>query len=91
MNELESHDMVPRLDICYALANTLNDTSTLVAEDYGKGAFRIFPGECICIGMTNSSVIYLDSNFVSTGRFHFDVFNCQVLAGFPRNRSLCII
>ena len=38
--------------------------------------------------MANAGVVDLDADFVGTGRLDLDVFDCQVLSGFPSNRCL---
>jgi len=46
---LESHNIVARLDICHTLTDRLDNTSTLVSKNNGKGAFWILSGESVCI------------------------------------------
>lgn len=38
--------------------------------------------------MADASVVNLNSNFMCLGRGNLDIFNGEILAGLPRNRSL---
>lgn len=39
--------------------------------------------------VANTSVVDLDTDFVGSWGSYFDVFDGEVLAGFPSNGSLC--
>lgn len=59
-----------------------------MSEDDWKSAFRIFSRERVCICVTDTSVVDLNSDLVSLRRFDFDFFNAEVFSRFPRNSSL---
>jgi hypothetical protein len=43
---LESDDVVARLDVGHALADRLDDTGALVAQDNGEGTLGVLAREC---------------------------------------------
>jgi hypothetical protein len=45
--------MVANFHICDALANGFNDTTSFVSADDRECAFWVFPGEGICIRVTD--------------------------------------
>lgn len=82
--------MIAWLHACHALANGFDDASTLVSKHDWKGAFRIFARESVCICVTDAGVVDFDSDFVSSRRLDFDLFDAEVFASFPRNSSLLV-
>lgn len=80
--------MVTRLHVGDALANGLNDTSTLMTQDDGEGSLGILAGQGVCICVADTRVVDLNTNFVSLGRSDLDVLDRKVLAGFPSDGGL---
>jgi hypothetical protein len=46
---VESHDVIPRLDICDTATDGLHDARSFVPEDNGESTFGVLAGEGICI------------------------------------------
>lgn len=85
---LESHDMVAGLDVGDALADGLDDTSTLVSQDDGEGTLGIFAGQGVCVCVADTGGVDLNADLVGLGRSDLDVLDAQLLAGLPGNGSL---
>lgn len=83
--------MVARLHVCDALANGLDDASTLVSQDDREGTLGVLSGEGVGIGMADTSVVDLDADFVGFGRSNFDVLNHKVLASLPGDCGLLMV
>lgn len=87
-NILESNNMIARLHTGNALANTLDNTSTLMSQDDGESTLGILAGEGVGIGMADTGVVDLYSDFVGLWWCNLNILDCQVLAGFPGNGGL---
>jgi hypothetical protein len=85
---LQRNDMIANLNIRNTLTNRLDDTGALVSENDGESTLRVFSGECVGIGMANTSVINLNPHFMRPGRSNLDILDAEVLAGFPGNCCL---
>lgn len=85
---LERDHMVARLDVGDALADGLDDTGTLVTQDYGEGTLGVLAGECVGVRVAHTGVIDLDSDLVGLGRGHFDILDAKLLAGLPGDSRL---
>jgi hypothetical protein len=85
---LERNDVVARLYIGDALSDRLNVTGTLMTEDNGESTLGVFARECVRVGMADTSVVDLDTDFVGSGRKDLNLLDGEVLAGFPGNCSL---
>lgn len=82
--------MVAGLHICDTLTNGLDDAGTLVSQDDRESTLGVLSGECVGIGMTDTSVVDLDADFVGFGGRNLDVLNHKVLASLPGNCGLLI-
>lgn len=80
--------MVTGLHVGDALAHRLNDTSALMTQDDGEGSFGVLAGKSVGICVADTSVVDLNSDFVGSWGQDFDVFDGEVLAGFPGNGGL---
>jgi hypothetical protein len=101
---LKRHHVVPGLDRRDALANRLDDSRALVAEDDGEGPLGILPRQRVCICSDRSAVngarifrptrvadtrvMDLYPDFVRPWWADFDVFEGQFLACFPSHGGL---
>lgn len=77
--------MVARLDVGHALTNRLDDTSTLVSQNDGKGTLGIFTRKRVRVCVADTGVVDLDSDLVGLGRGDLDVLNAQLFASLPGN------
>lgn len=77
--------MVAGLHVGDTLADRLDNTSAFVSQDDGEGTFGVLAGQCVGICVADTGVVDLDADFVGLGRGDLDVFNGEVLAGFPSN------
>lgn len=80
--------MVARLDVRDTLAYRLDNTSTLVAENNGEGAFRVLARERVGICVADARVVDLDAHFMGLGRSNLDVLDAELLASFPGDSCL---
>lgn len=80
--------MVANLHVGDALTDRLDNTSTLVTQDNGEGTLGILAGQSIGIGMADTCVVDLDTDFVGLWGSDLNVFNGQVLAGLPGDGGL---
>lgn len=80
--------MVARLHIGDALAYGLDNTSTLMTQDDGEGSLGVLAGQGVGICVADSGVVDLNADFVGSWGQDFDVFDGEVLAGFPGDGSL---
>lgn len=81
--------MVTRLYIGDALADGLDDTGALVAENDGEGTLGVLAGEGVCICVADTGVVDLNSDFVGLWGRDLDVLDGEVLACLPGNCCLC--
>jgi hypothetical protein len=88
LGSVEQNDGVSGLDAGDALADRLDDTGTLVAQNRGEDSLGIRATESVGVGVADTSVGDLDSNLVGLGRSNLDVFKGQGLAGLPGNGGL---
>lgn len=88
MGLLKSNNVVTGLHVGDTLTNRLNNTSTLMSQDDGEGTFGVLAGQCVGICVADTSVVDLDTDFVSLGRSDLNILNGEVLAGFPGNGGL---
>lgn len=88
MNVLESDNIVTWLDVGHTLTNTLNDTSTLVSQNNWEGTLGILAGECVGIGVADTSVVDLYSDLVGLWWADLDVLNGEILASLPCDGGL---
>lgn len=80
---IESDNMVAGFDVGNALADRLDDTGALMAEDNGESTLGVLPGEGVGVGVANTSVVDLDTDFMGLRGFDFDGFDAERLAGLP--------
>jgi hypothetical protein len=80
--------VIAGLHVCDALADGLDDTSTLVAEDNGEGALGVLAREGVGVCMADAGVVDLDADLVGAGRQYLDVLIAELLAGAPGNGGL---
>lgn len=85
---LKSDDVVARLHVGDALAYGLNNTSTLMTQDDGEGSLGVLAGQSVGICVADSSVVDLNADLVGSWGQDFDVFDGEVLAGFPGDGGL---
>jgi hypothetical protein len=85
---LEGNNVVAGLYVCNTLTNGLDDTSALVSEDDGEGTLRVLAGQCVGICVADTGVVNLNADLVGPGWEDFDIFDGEVLAGFPGNGGL---
>lgn len=83
--------MVTRLHVGDTLANRLNNTSTLVSQDNGESSLWILAGQSVGICVADTGVVDLNADFVCSWGQDFDVFDRQVLAGFPGDGGLRLV
>ena len=80
--------MITRLHVGNSLTNRLDVTGTLMTKDNGESTLGVLARECVCVGMADTSVVDLDTDFVGSGRKDLNLLDGEVLAGFPGNCSL---
>lgn len=80
--------MVARLHVGDTLAYRLDNTSTLVPQDDGEGSLGVLAGQSVGICVAHSSVVDLNTDLVCSWGQDFDVFDGEVLAGFPGDGGL---
>lgn len=80
--------MVTGLHVCDALANRLDDASTLVSQNDGEGTLRVLSGECVGISVADTGVVDLDADLVGLWGSDLDVLDGEVLASLPGDGSL---
>lgn len=88
---LERNDVVAGLHIGDTLANRLDDTSALMTQDDGEGSLGVLAGQGVGICVADTSVVDLNTDFVGSWGQDFDVFDREVLAGFPGDGGLLIV
>ena len=75
--------MITRLHVGNSLTNRLDVTGTLMTKDNGESTLWVLARECVCIGMADTSVVDLDTDFVGARGQNLDFLNGEVLASFP--------
>ena len=80
--------MIARLHVGNSLTNRLDVTGTLMTEDNGESTLGVLAREGVCIGMADTSVVDLDTNFVCARGQNLNFLNGEVLASFPGNGGL---
>jgi hypothetical protein len=80
--------MVAGLYVSDALADRLDVSGALMAEDDRKSALGVLAGECVGICVADTRVVDLDTDFVCPGRKNLNLLDGEILAGFPSNCSL---
>ncbi|KAL2288320.1 hypothetical protein FJTKL_04365 [Diaporthe vaccinii] len=85
---LKRDDVVPRLHVGDALTYRLDNTSTLMTQDDGEGSLGVLAGQSVGICVADSSVVDLNADLVCSWGQDFDVFDGEVLAGFPGDGGL---
>ena len=75
--------MIARLHVGNSLTNRLDVTGTLMTEDNGESTLGVLAREGVCIGMADTSVVDLDTNFVCARGQNLNFLNGEVLASFP--------
>lgn len=80
--------MVARLHIGDTLTNGLDNTSTLVTQDDRESSLGVLAGQGVGICVADSSVVDLNADLVGSWGQDFDVFDGEVLAGFPGDGGL---
>ena len=75
--------MIARLHVGNSLTNRLDVTGTLMTKDNGESTLGVLARECVCIGMADTSVVDLDTNFVCARGQNLNFLNGEVLASFP--------
>jgi hypothetical protein len=80
--------MVTRLDVGDTLAYRLDNTSTLVSQNNGESTLRVLAGQSVGICVADAGVVDLNAYFVCSWGQDFDVFDGEVLAGFPGDGGL---
>ena len=75
--------MITRLHVGNSLTNRLDLTGTLMTKDNGESTLGVLARECVCIGMADTSVVDLDTDFVGARGQNLDFLNGEVLASFP--------
>lgn len=72
---LERNDVVARLHVGDALTHGLDNTSSLMAQNDGEGAFGVLAGQRVGICVADSSVVDLNADLVGSWGQDFDVFD----------------
>jgi len=80
--------VVAGLHIGDALSNRLDVAGALVSEDNGEGTLRILARESVGIGMADTSVVNLNTDFVCSGGKNLDLLNGEVLTSLPGDCGL---
>jgi len=83
--------MVTRLHVGDALAYRLNDTSTLVSQDDGEGPLGVLARQSVGICVADTGVVDLNADFVCSWGQDLDVFDRELLAGFPGDGGLRVV
>lgn len=61
---LESNNVVARFYVCNALANGLDNASTLVPENDGESTLGVLAGECVGICVADTGVVDLNADLM---------------------------
>ena len=101
---IKRDNVISNFNICDALANRFNNSSSFVSTDHRERTLGVFSRERVRIGMTDLVIISklhtrggkltypspkdLDTHFMRSGRSNFHIFNKQFSASFPRNGRL---
>ena len=85
---LEGNNVVSGLHVGDTLADRLYDTGTFVSENNWKGTLGILAREGVCVGVTYTSVVDLNSDLVGPWWGDLDILNGKILAGFPGDGGL---
>ena len=88
MSLLESYDVVARLDVGDTLTDRLYDTSTLVSENNWESSLGVLAGQCVGVGVADTSVVDLNTDLVGPRCADLNILDSKVLASFPGNGSL---
>jgi hypothetical protein len=75
--------VIARLHVGNSLTNRLDVTGTLMTKDNGESTLGVLAREGVCIGMADTSVVDLDTNFVCARGQNLNFLNGEVLASFP--------
>jgi len=65
------------------LADGLDNSTTLVAQDNREITLRIHSTSCVLVGVANTSVEDVDTNFARFGRCDLDVLDDEWRIGLP--------
>lgn len=85
---LESNNVVARFYVCNALANGLDNASTLVPENDGESTLGVLAGECVGICVADTGVVDLNADLMGPRGKNLDILDGKVLAGFPGDCGL---
>lgn len=101
---LESNNVVTRLDVCDTFSDGLDNTSALVSQNDGEGAFGIFAGQGISIWessvcildirreintcVADTRVVDFNSHFMCFWRRNLYIFNGEIFTSLPGDCSL---
>jgi hypothetical protein len=83
--DVQRNDMIARLQRLHARAAFHHDATALMAEDAGKGAFRIVAGERERIGMADAAGDHFQQHLSFTRTFDIDFLDGERLFRFPGN------
>lgn len=83
--------MITRLHVGNSLTNRLDVTGTLMTKDNGESTLGVLARECVCVGMADTSVVDLDTDFVGARGQNLDFLNGEVLASFPGHCGLLLL
>lgn len=84
---VEGDDMIAGLDVGDALADGLDDTSTLVSQDDGEGTLGILAREGVGIRVADTGVVDLNADLVRLGWCDLDVLNAERCGRLPGHRG----
>ena len=85
MRSVAGNDDIADFDSSYVFAHTLDDTSSLVAEDAGEAALGIAAVQSVDIGMAQSVRDNFDSDLAFSGGSHPHFLDLHGLLGGVSN------
>lgn len=74
---------VALFELSHALADALDESGALVAQNGGKGALRVVARERVVVGVAQARVRYLYAHLAGARRLNLDVLDGQGLASLP--------
>jgi len=80
--------MVADLDIGDALADGLDDTSTLVTQDDGEGTLGVLARERVGVCVAHTGVVDFDPDLMGLWWSNLHVLDAKLLAGLPGDSGL---
>ena len=87
LRNVQRDDVIARLHTGDALANTLDNTATLMAEHYREEALRIVTVECVRVGVAHAREEHFYAHLVRLWQRHFDCLDRERLLRLPGDGS----